>query len=152
MWISHALRGATRVAALLVVAGCYSYQRVGTRPIASDASVRIHYAPPRDVALSSTVHGPAVLTSVERLQGRAIATTADSVSVRVTAATDPAGQRLSLAPEATTWIVRGPATQVEVRRLSKNRTVLLGMGVSLATIVAISAASAMSGFTLGSGY
>jgi hypothetical protein len=146
MSTSRHVAAACSAATLMVAAGCYSYQRAETGPIGSDADVRIRFASPQNVAVSSTASGPIVLTGVERLGGRVLSTSGDSVRIHVTTATDQTGQRLAVATDATTWIVRGPATQVNVYRLSKGRSALLGGGVvgvalllatAIATVIAI---------------
>jgi hypothetical protein len=152
MSTSRTVRAASRAATLLVVAGCYSYQRAGPGPLGSYADVRIRYTPPQDVVVSSTANAATVLPSVERLRGRVLSIAGDSLRLHVTTATDRTGQPLGLAADATTWVVRGPTTQVEVHRLSKGRTALFGGGVVGVAVLLAAAIVAAMAFSIVSGY
>ncbi len=137
---SRTVKAAGRAATLLLVASCYSYQRAETAAIPAYAEVRVRFASPQDVAIASSASGQATLVGADQLGGRVLSTTGDSLQLHVMTASDRTGRPLGLPADATTWVVRGPTTRVDVRRLSRGRTALLGGSIAGIAVLVVAAA------------
>jgi hypothetical protein len=116
---------------VMVLGGCYSYVRIGTRPLAEGNELQLELAPARDVTLQDvTVHG------VTGLQGRTLPSDTDSLAVAVSRLWGLEGRSY----EATGIGVRIPRNDiavVRVKRLSPTKSVLATAAGSAAVVAVI---------------
>jgi hypothetical protein len=116
---------------VLSLGACYSYVRLGAGPVADGRDLQLELAPARDVTLQDvTIRG------ITGIQGRALASDAESLSVAVTHLWGGEGRSY----DATGIGVRIPHNDiavVRVKRLSPTKSVLAAAAAGAAIVAAV---------------
>lgn len=126
----------------LVVGGCAGYRTVSPNKVLTPAQIRIDFPVPQRTVFHSTQGDSVVLDSVVRVEGTALLTEADSITMRPSKAWIKGSEtpwRFSSAA-----IVRLPAGTLKLKKGNKGLTALVLVTV-LAGVVALVAAAAGSG-------
>lgn len=116
---------------VLALGGCYSYVRVGASPVADGSDLQLELAPARDVTLEDvTIRG------ITGIQGRALASDAESLSVAVSQLWGGEGRSYD-ATGIGVRIPRNDIAVVRVKRLSPTKSVVAGLAASAAVVAVV---------------
>ena len=128
------------LAALTLLSGCASWQTI--TPYASDvpASVRIEFAPERDIVIEEPSGTSIPVTRAVRMEGRMVERDSTTVTIEVSRVqVRTAEGRVAPIRFATGALARVPVQQVAVRQTDAGRTVIafVAIGLTIALIVAL---------------